>query len=86
MGVIVLCGTASVDEDSAILLVQSGIPDILITILKGAYTHVCHIHIHMFTRTCADSKVKHYIIVNCSVFLLSQHNYLSLPWIVVEYF
>jgi len=35
LGVIVLCGTASLDPDCSSLLVQSGIPDLLITILKG---------------------------------------------------
>ena len=33
--VVMLCGTFSLDEHCATLLVKAGLPDLLITILKG---------------------------------------------------
>ena len=33
--VIIVCGTFSLDEKCAVLLVQAGVPELLITVLKG---------------------------------------------------
>ena len=38
--VIIVCGTFSLDERCATLMVQAGIPDLLITILKGTHSLV----------------------------------------------
>ena len=35
--VVILCGTFALDEKCAGLLVEAGVPDLLITILKGMY-------------------------------------------------
>ena len=38
--VVMLCGTFSLDEQCATLLVKAGLPDLLITILKGVQVHM----------------------------------------------